>query len=361
MNKYRSFLFGLIGCFLCITACSDDDDENTTAAHATLTYVTAVSGLGDNGYNDLIMQGVMTFAATHPDVELSVRTPASTEEARHIVTNWQQSTAKDGGYDHLLLLGDADYASIFAALTTPLEARQRALLVEGDSASVSTAGVSTLWVRRYGAAYLAGCLAREATYAYVMAAYAGDTLLQDAIAGFCDGYHDAGGRTAEVHYLAEDASGYAQSNAAYRWLSDLGDSLDMMGRDPDAFIFPLAGGSNNGVYKYTRDREFSLLLVCGMDVDASSYSTRIPCSVVLHIDRIVNRLLAAWAESGSLPVHTEVGLEDPDAIEVVTTPTFFEYAAILKDYYIDPDYWTDGLAQYYSTALAKEVAYETQH
>ncbi len=359
-TPWRLLLLCLVGCWLGVSACSDDED--TVAARPTLTYVTAVSGLGDNGYNDLIMQGVMTFATAHPEVAVSVRTPVSAEDARQVVEAWRAETAS--GVDqnnHLLLLGDTDYAPLLSSLSAPLGAHQRALLVEGDSAAVPIAGVSTLWIRRYGAAYLVGCLAREAEAAYVLAAYAGDTVADDAVQGFCDGYHDTSGRTAEVHYLADDDSGYAQADKAYRWLSDLGDSRGDNVCDLDAFIFPVAGGSNNGLYKYTRDVEITLFLLCGMDVDASEYSTRIPCSMVLHMDRVVNRLLTEWADSGTLPAHTELGLSNPEAIEVVASQTFFDRLALFMDYYIDPDYWTEGIARYYSLALAKEEVYEQVH
>jgi basic membrane protein A len=141
----------------------------------------------------------------------------------------------------------------------------------------------------------------------------------------------------------------------------LDDSLSGGLGNADAFIFPVAGGSNNGVYKYTRDMVVSLLLVCGMDVDASAYSVRVPCSMVLHLDLLVNRLLTQWLTSGELPTHTEVGLDDPEAIEVVATPTFWNNAIAFQDYYSDPDFWSDAIHEYYSTALAKERAYETEH
>jgi basic membrane protein A len=345
-----------------MAACSSDDDEEEepVVARPSVTYMTSVSGLGDNGYNDLIMQGVMTFAEKNPDVEVYLRFPSSTDDARQMLEEWQTKTADEASSEQLLLLGESAYAPLLQTAASPLAEHQRILVVESDSITSPLQRVSTLHIRRYGAAYLTGCLAREAEYAFVMAAYPGDTIVRDAERGFCEGYHDAGGKTAEVHYLASDAGGYAMPNAAYSWLTSLSDSLGGGFWIPDAFIFPLAGGSNNGVYKYTRDQEISLLLVSGMDVDASAYSVRVPCSMVLHLDRLVNRLLNDWVDDGDLPTHTEVGLEDSEAIEVVANPTFYQNAVTFQEYYMDLNYWTDGIAQYYATALAKEIAYETE-
>jgi basic membrane protein A len=363
MKKPWYILSCLIGILPFIAACSSDDDEDVepSTTRPSLTYVTSVSGLGDNGYNDLIMQGVMTFAETHPEVEVNLRMPSSTSEAQQMLEEWQRNTLNETTSEHLLLLGESAYASLVKAASTPLAEHQRVLLVESDSLESRLGQVSTLHIRRYGAAYLVGCLARETQYAYVLAAYEGDTIVRDAVRGFCDGYRDAGGKTAEVHYLAQDASGYAMSNESYRWLKDLGDSSSGGLGVVDAFVFPVAGGSNNGVYKYTRDMVVSLLLVCGMDVDASAYSVRVPCSMVLHLDLLVNRLLTQWLVCGELPAHTEVGLDDPEAIEVVATPTFWYNAIAYQDYYSDPDFWSDAIREYYSTALAKERAYETEH
>lgn len=340
-------------------ACSDDDDAELAAPlPPTLTYVASSSGLGDNGYNDLIMRGVMQFAEEHPEVELSVLIPSTLDDVKLLASQWQSNLAAADDNNHLLLLGSSEYVAALSSLTLPLGNHRQVLLVEGDSVAPTGEGIATFKVRRYGASYLVGCLAREVPDAFVMAAYEGDAMVSELIAGFCDGYHDQGGGTAQVHYLATDASGFAMADAAFKWTASLVDLYEMALEDPDAFIFPVAGGSNSGVYKYTRDRTFSPLLVCGMDVDASAYSRRVPFSMVLHLDRMVNSLLTRWATDGTLPAHTEAGLENADAVEVIVHHSFYDDIDVYKDYYGDPDYWADGLNAYYATALAKEKAYE---
>ena len=70
-------------------------------------------------------------------------------------------------------------------------------------------------------------------------------------------------------------------DSAYRWASKM----------DELFVYPLAGGSNNGIYKSSRDMLFSTMLVAGMDVDCSAFSGRIPFSMVIHIDRIIENYL----------------------------------------------------------------------
>lgn len=54
-------------------------------------------------------------------------------------------------------------------------------------------------------------------------------------------------------------------------------------------------------YKSSRDMLFSTMLVAGMDVDCSAFSGRIPFSVVIHIDRIIENYLTDWIAGKDIP------------------------------------------------------------
>ena len=134
---------------------------------------------------------------------------------------------------------------------------------------------------------------------------------------------------------------------AYRFV----DELD------EAFVYPLAGGSNNGIYKYSREAKLSLLLVAGMDMDCSDYSTRIPFSVVVHIDEVVYAMLDEWATSRTLPPHTDYTLASDGVIGVDINEYFFDRVWIWRDYYEDSDYWLKVRDKYIEEALEKEREY----
>lgn len=72
--------------------------------------------------------------------------------------------------------------------------------------------------------------------------------LQPAIEGFIQGYAQAEGKAATVTYLADDITGFNAPEKAYAAMTRL---------SWDAFVFPLAGGSASGIYKYVREEMFS--------------------------------------------------------------------------------------------------------
>ena len=74
------------------------------------------------------------------------------------------------------------------------------------------------------------------------------------------------------------------------------------------FIYPIAGGSNQGVYRYSRENP-DKFYTAGMDVNLSAYSAHIVFSTVKHIDRAVAEYLTAWNEQKELPdLHTTYGI-----------------------------------------------------
>ena len=94
-----------------------------------------------------------------------------------------------------------------------------------------------------------------------------------------------------------------------------------------------------------------------MDVDCADYSTRVPFSLVVHIDRLVRNLLDGWKTEGRLPGHSDYRLSDKEAIEIVTNPLFLKRVDIFRDYYADNDYWDRRLDRFLDVALEKERVY----
>ncbi len=98
----------------------------------------------------------------------------------------------------------------------------------------------------YGASYIAGSIASLFSYqAAVLAANAQDLSIQRSITGFSEGFIDNGETSVSTCYISDNHEGYSMQARAY----ELTDSLTETHR----FIYPIAGGSNQGVYRYSRE------------------------------------------------------------------------------------------------------------
>lgn len=326
------------------SSCESDDESNFMAGdQLRITIITSVGGLGDMGYNDLIMAGIMRFYEAN-EVRMNLLRPSSGEDAERAVLKWIADTR--GRDKSLLVLAGNDYEGLVTAGDFCIAENQRILLFESRRQDLPE-GVSTFRICRYGASYLAGRMAGEHEAATVVAAMAGDDVLSEAIHGFTDGYGAHSGKRAEVVYLSDNAEGFAMADSAYRVASGI----------RNAFVFPLAGGSNSGVYKYSREADFYLPLIVGMDTDCSMRSDRIPFSMVVHIDKVVERYLRDWLNDVPLPKHRAFGLES-GMIGFAFSPTFYANMDVWEDYYADEGYWEKAYKCHWAEAIRKEGEYE---
>lgn len=322
------------------------EETIVTDGRPQLTVITSISGLGDMGYNDMIMSGIMNFYYEQ-DINMSMFHPTDMEDVKRSVNDWCNSTA---GTERkcLLLLADNAYEKILRELNVRLAYNQNILIFETESKDLPE-GVITFNIDRYGVAYLAGCMAMKHEAATVVAAMPDNYILDRAIDGFRDGYCSEGNTNFEVIYLAENDSGFRMQNKAYQITGEMNNS----------FIFPVAGGSNNGVYKYSREDNIFLPLIAGMDVDCSYFSPRIPFSVVIHIDELVNEYLTAWTEGKDIEPYRTYGLES-GVTDIVTSEVFYDNLTVWEDYYDNPDFWDRMYMKYKDKAISIEAEYENK-
>ena len=151
----------------------------------------------------------------------------------------------------------------------------------------------------------------------------------------------------ELVYLSDNEDGFAKADSAYRVASEI----------RNAFIFPLAGGSNSGIYKYSRETDFYLSLIVGMDTDCSMYSDRIPFSMIIHINKVVEQYLTDWLNDVLLEKNQVFGLES-GMIDIVMSPVFYRNMDVWEDYYDSEDYWMKAYQNHKVEAIGKEEAYE---
>lgn len=332
-------LYKLIFCLLLLgTWCACSEESHNSPPRAKITIITALNGAGDNGYNDEILSGVME-AVESDDIVLSLITPSTMEEAQNVVNDWLKNDSLENR--SLLVLASNEYEVLDFTMNT--DKNKRILLFESEENDLGQ-NLSTFMIRRYGISYLAGCMACEAEAAHVIAAMSSETYVGDAVKGFCDGYRQ-GGRIANVIYLAEDESGYSMPDMGYKVMKNI---------DYNSFVYPLAGGSNNGMYKSTREEEFCIQLIAGMDVDCSLYSTRIPFSVIFNIKDLVASLLKKWINGEELQQHYSFDLSDEEVVDIVMNPHFYQEINAWEDYYDDPDYWSKRYNSFKDMAIEKE-------
>ena len=339
MHKYLKYFIVLAVLF----SCSDRDGNTADTFDNTplITLVTSTSGAGDNGYNDGIIAGVMGFYEKN-DVRLSLVNPQNLTEARTFLQSWLVNEKEE---QQLLILASSEYEQLLKENTIEPSDKKDILLFESNSIP----NVSTFRIQRYGASYLAGCIASPHRAATVVAALPNEPILTDAINGFTAGYETYSDNKVEILYLADDYNGYAMPDSAYRIASTLGNT----------FVYPLAGGSNTGIYKYSREEPFEMMLVAGMDADCSVHSSRIPFSVVVRTDKVIEEYLIQWICGEKLPEHNVYGLES-GLIDIVISPLFNELSYIWEDYYLDDNYWQDAYNRYKEEAVRKESEYESE-
>lgn len=344
--KKSTVLISFIFLFV-ISGCSDDEQDAPVSDNEKpkVTVLLSEGGPGDLGYNDLIMRGIMHFYSKS-DVSMSLINPSDYDNARQIVSTWISQTKN--GVQSLLVLAEESYGELAKSIGDKLAPNQRILVFEYDEDDLPE-GVTSFFIDRYGVAWLAGRMCGVHPSATVIAARPGAPTLETAIEGFSDGYREGSGNVISVSYLADGNDGYSMPDSAYR----------MTNRFVRTIILPLAGGSNNGIYKHTRE-VFNMNLVLGMDVDCSARCQNVPFSLVVKVDSLVEKYMTDWLDGDMPNGLTRYGLSD-GATQIITAPRFYEIADILEDYILeDPKYWDHAYAAYKDEAIRKEQEYENE-
>ena len=309
---------------LLILGCSDEKETSWDNPYTSKQAIVLFSpgGIGDMGYNDQILRGIQRVKE-EKDFMLLFSSPSSLEEARRIFEDWLDMDTD--GIDCLFILGGHEYENMAREL---LDERKypdkKVLLFETLNSEIPA---YTFSISMYGACYLAGGVVLPFTSdkVAVLCGNSNDATVKSAADGFVKGYTDQGGESADIFCLADDWTGYAMPDSAYRMVARLAGEY--------SYFFPLAGGSNLGMFRYAREYPDDLYMA-GMDVDQSGYSSRITCSVVKNIDRLVGHYLNLWLEGESIPRNKVYGLES-GYIDIVVSPgyekTLLPVVASLKD------------------------------
>lgn len=281
-----------------LVGCSKEDEPAAETVVPQVIFLFSPGGLGDLSYNDCILSGLQRFKNEFPHVDVFMYSPPSLETAERIFSDWMKRPGSDIPVVFVLASSDFEplvdrYSEIYS-----LTPNKRILLFESLK-KYPDDKIYTFQVSMYGASYLAGCTARGCDSdkgSLVVLGSSADVPILSARDGFMEGL----GKECDVESLADDWTGYVMAPEAYRKMKEWAPSY--------GFVFPVAGGSNMGIYRYSREYPDSPFLA-GMDVDQSQYSDRITGSVVKHFDRLIVEYLSQWLEEGTMPETDVYGLE----------------------------------------------------
>lgn len=326
---------GIMVCLaLCAFAvsCSQESREipAPSAPMPQIVVMYAPGGLGDQGYNDCILSGVQSFKkAHHPDADMYQYSPGSVEEAERLFADWL--SLPESNVPALFVAASSDYEKLVGDClkNRGLTANKQVLLFESDNEE--RLPVTTFHLSMAGASYLAGVTAAthagerkragDVRGALVVLAHPGDRAIAAAAGSFSDGFRATlPGVAVETEYLAADWSGYVSARTAYqnmeRWSRDYG------------FVFPVAGGSNSGIYRYTREYPSSAW-TAGMDTDCSAWSRNVIGSVIKRVDLAVCHYLETWLSDGTLPASAVYGLRS-GYTDWLLSPLYGQYRPVVE-------------------------------
>lgn len=283
---------------LAVVSCGDDEGRETEPLTEQKLVIALFSpgGLGDRGYNDQILTGLQRVHINREDCAMLFSSPQSMDDAEKIFADWLDTPSS--GMPCLFILASVEYEAMANRLLTERQGEfgeNKSILLFETQQSSSFPAVYTFKIEMYGASYLAGITAAVMGKVTPMSLLgsASDREIRTASDGFADGYRALTGNDADLDWLSEDWHGYTMSQEAYERMADLAARYD--------FIFPVAGGSNLGIYRYLRDHTDGPH-VAGMDIDQSPFSNQIVGSVVKHIDRLVEDGVTAWLNA---PTHED--------------------------------------------------------
>lgn len=281
-----------------MSSCSSIDVPADEPSSKAIIFIFSPGGLGDMSYNDRILEGIQRFKKQNDDVDIYIYSPKDIDEAERIFSDWLARPQSD--VPALFVLGSSDYepmAGKYLAEQTLTE--NKSILLFESRWQYADAKIHSFQISMYGASYLAGAVAKKCSgdkKSLIVLANDSDGPIGIAKDGFMAG----NGGNCDVEYLADDWTGFVSASLAYRkmdaWAANYG------------FIFPVAGGSNAGIYRYSREFDDSPFLA-GMDVDQSNLSDKITGSVIKHIDKLVYEYLTEWTQTGTMPERRLYGLE----------------------------------------------------
>lgn len=382
----RTFLCAMVSlCTVacCLTACNDaqDDDNdgvNVQKSNRKVMFLSSKNGPGDNGYNDMIMKAEMSFAMDYPEIRSSfIGSLGSTEMAGQMLVYSLVRSFVSPDDSTLVVLNGSEYGDMvrgdtvttYDEISGKVAKDMRVLVFEDDGHGMSD-HYYTFRIQRYGASYVAARLLGKKP-ALVVAGMRGEQQQEDALQGFIDGYKVENPEGPIVAYLADDFTGFDSPDLAVHICDSVIHTFpeEQLKAAADDYtrglcIFPLAGGSNVGMYGYVHNLPSHWdVEIIGMDVMYNYNSNTIPFSLVIPVSDILLSYLTMWVDNTPWPVKMSYGIDINFPITLILTE--YTYPRFLRRF--NPDGETSNplnddvvlakLQEFIDEAIVKEKEY----
>lgn len=307
LNKLTIFSVFLMTCLL--TACHEEDVFTPYLTDTpSIRIVYSINGLGDLSYNDNIHYGIWQAKVKHGEDKLNMEvcSPSNMQMAEDVIGDWFNDRFSSR---QLLILGSPAYASL-------LEKHPEWKATNGADVFIIDSNrqdidIYSWYLSLNGISHLTGQLLKTSGIDKVAMVIANNQeyLLQESARGFIDGFTSAGGNISDddIYYLSDmPEQGFSIPDSLYH----LCYTLDQKGYD---FVIPVAGGSAQGVYRYTRQNTpinpKGMFYTCGIDVDMQDYSDHVGFSIVKRSDKLVYEFIDGWVTGKPLQKSRTLGLD----------------------------------------------------
>lgn len=313
LNKLTLFSVFLMTCLL--SACHEEDvftPYHTEAPSIRIVYST--NGLGDLSYNDNIHYGIWQAKVKHGEDKLNMEvcSPTNMQMAEHVIDDWFNNRFSPR---QLLILGSPTYISLLEK-HPEWKASDGAdvFIIDNDRQDLD---IYSWYIPFNGISHFTGQILKTAGLDKVAMVLANDKeyQLKETVRGFIDGITCAGGDISDndFYYLSDmPDGGFNVPDSLYH----LCYTLDRKGYN---LVIPIAGGSAQGVYRYTRQNQAvnpkGMFYTCGIDVDMQDYSDKVAFSIVKHTDKLVFEFIEDWIAQKPLQKFRTLGL-DSDYVEL---------------------------------------------
>ncbi len=319
MKIYRVYWLCILLPFF--VSCSNDDEPDILPdiQEREVRLILPSNGLGDMSFSDEIMRGVLQSQEEF-GFTFYYHIPTDQEDAEKKIEEWRNSHTTTRS---LTILSSNEYEELASRINNN-EENHIYLLAEASSSDFD---VPVFRFSGYGVSFLIGVTAylyTSADTAVYMGGQRNHSYLEECYSGFRDGYQYAGGQEVESIYLSDKPDGFSMAQAAFH----LADSL----YKNYSFIYPVAGGSNSGIYRWLRNHPDQEKYTAGVDVDQSAYSDHIIGSMIKEIGQSLYDYIGLWMADEELPGWNLFDLQSGYTYFLLAEPFRAEWDKVVKTY-----------------------------
>jgi len=212
------------------------------------------AGLGDRSFADMVYAGIVQ-AGTEVDLTEEQGVPSDVDNAKQIFKAWTATPAKS---PDLIILVGFNYAQLVAESLCDFGGSDVVLL---DSSVSECPHLAYYVYRTFSPSFLAGVASMQVSQRHTAAVIGGMSAatVNEFVRGFQAGVEYAGGTITAVEYLSDTEAGFSDPDKAAEVANRLYESADV--------IFPVAGGSGQGVFTVAGEAEGRYVI--GVDSDQS--------------------------------------------------------------------------------------------